>query len=735
MGQFHLGGFICRGFLPIFADCVNLRINKCFFKNRAVYMALKLFPHNQIAYDAAMELLKDHGKAAVIHPTGTGKSFIAFQLALKHPNDAVVWLAPSEYIFQTQIQNLRKAMPMFELGMLANVRFMTYARLMKDMGRISGFAPKWIVLDEFHRAGSPQWGKGVQMLIDAYPNAGLLGLTATKIRYLDDRRDMARELFEGHIASEMSLGEAIARGMLPAPKYIVSLYSYRQEWSRLQRRLQKEGNPKLFREQEQLMERLKRALEQADGLDQVFKRHMRHPRGRYLVFCSGKGHMEEMMEKALQWFSKMDAEPHLYSVTYDDPDAKKTYERFQKDNSGHLRLLFSIDMLNEGVHLEGLDGVILLRPTVSPILYLQQIGRALAAGRKEEPVIFDIVDNFDGLRSIDGVLEDVEAYFSRTPGIAQEREKILEAFCIIDEARDCREIFRKISQGLSASWDSHYLEARDYYRKNGHLRVPKSFVSPSGLSLGAWLMAQRRAFMGRSSGSLDEAQVERLNAIGMEWETGFERGFQRGVCALQEYVREHGDADVAVSYASKDGFPLGKWVSNLRQRKKGASGKPLTEVQIEKLAAIGMIWDRAQYQWERNFKRANDYFLEHGNLNVPRSFVAEDGTALGVWVENQRGAYTGKKKGAAPLTKGQAERLEGIGMDWGFRQEMQWEERYRLAKLYYKSHGDLKVPASYVTEGGVRLGRWLSRQREKARKQALSQEQVALLRGIGFERQ
>lgn len=58
-------------------------------------------------------------------------------------------------------------------------------------------------------------------------------------------------------------------------------------------------------------------------------------------------------------------------------------------------------MLNEGIHVDDVDGVILLRPTVSPIIYLQQIGRALSAGSEKTPVIFDLVNNFDSLYCID----------------------------------------------------------------------------------------------------------------------------------------------------------------------------------------------------------------------------------------------------------------------------------------------------------------------------------------------
>ena len=71
---------------------------------------LKLFPHNLCAYDAVCRLLEKEGKAAVIHPTGTGKSFIAFQLVLDNPYANVLWLSPSEYIFQTQVGNLKSGL-------------------------------------------------------------------------------------------------------------------------------------------------------------------------------------------------------------------------------------------------------------------------------------------------------------------------------------------------------------------------------------------------------------------------------------------------------------------------------------------------------------------------------------------------------------------------------------------------------------------------------------------------
>ena len=127
--------------------------------------------------------------AAVIHPTGTGKSLIAFKLAEEHPSEKFLWLSPSEYIYQTQLENL---------GMeFDNIQFMSYSRLMKNEDSIETLHPDYIILDEFHRCGAAEWGKSVRKLLNACPNAKRLGLSATNIRYLDNQRNMAFEFGKG----------------------------------------------------------------------------------------------------------------------------------------------------------------------------------------------------------------------------------------------------------------------------------------------------------------------------------------------------------------------------------------------------------------------------------------------------------------------------------------------------------------------------------------------------------
>ncbi len=329
-------------------------------------MSIELFKHNSAAYEAAISMLVERGKAAIVHPTGTGKSFIGFKLCEANPDKVICWLSPSEYIFRTQLENLKAASKGYEPE---NIVFLTYAKLMlMSEEEVSEIAPSYIILDEFHRCGAEMWGRGVQNLLATYPDVPVLGLSATNIRYLDNQRDMADELFDGNIASEMTLGEAIVRGILNPPKYVLSLFSYRESLEKYELRVKKTRSKAVRDAAERYLEKLRRTLEKADGLDVIFDKHMCDRTGKYIVFCANKEHMDEMMEHK-EWFAKVDKTPRIYSVYTPDPSASKAFDDFKADNdSSHLRLLYCIDAINEGIHLDDISGVILLRPTVSPII-------------------------------------------------------------------------------------------------------------------------------------------------------------------------------------------------------------------------------------------------------------------------------------------------------------------------------------------------------------------------------
>ena len=687
-------------------------------------MAIVLYPHNENAYLAALAMLRETGKAVVIHPTGTGKSFIGFKFCEDFPEKRICWLSPSEYIFRTQLENLAA-----ESGTVPeNITFLTYARLMMmDEDEIAAIRPDFIILDEFHRCGAEQWGQGTQALLNAYPNTPLLGLSATNIRFLDNQRDMAKELFDGHIASEISLGEAIARGILTPPKYVLSVYSFQKDLEKYENRVERLHNPVLRDRAEELLKTLRRSLEDADGLDVIFARHMPDRHGKYIVFCSNKTHMNRMIELVPTWFSRIDPKPHIYRAYSPDPETREAFAAFREDASDHVKLLFTIDMLNEGVHVADVDGVILFRPTVSPIIYKQQIGRALSAGSAKTPVIFDVVNNIENLCSIGAVECEFEEAVLRAGGSEQERQELRQRFLIIDEVRDCRRLFERLNDTLTSTWDEMYGYAKTYYENKGHLNIPQTYRTEGGHSLGLWILTQRAVRKGLQRGVLSEERIAKLDEIGMCWTVREQDRWPEYFSAAEAYVREFGHLCVPKAYVTPDGLKLGKWLGTLKaQRKRRGKGRYLTRERIAALDRIGMVWDVDKYQWEQKFEAARRYFQEYGNLQVPTRYAAPDGMYLGQWIQSVRKDY---KSGR--LDEDSIQRLESIGMVWDVEQT-QWEQQYRAAEAYYREHGDLNILSRYKTPDGFLLGRWLQRMRRDYRDGVLEQEYIERLESIGI---
>ena len=803
-----------------------------------------LFEHNQRAYEAAVEMLEATGRAAVIHPTGTGKSFIAFKLCADHEKESICWLSPSEYIFATQEEKWRQAGG----KTLENIEFFTYAKLMRRKEKGDGEEllkqkPSFIILDEFHRLGAARWGGGVEWLRSKYPQAKVLGLSATNIRYLDNQRDMAWELFGGNIASELTLGAAIAGGILPAPKYVLSVYSYQKELERYQARIKRTKNRAVREKAQEELQALRRALGKADGLKEVFARHMlpggekldgngrngdgenyssergtngcvikksalgegfdfkkekfgskneliqgsqmgeegipqggearigeshlekahleESHLGKYIVFCASFDHLNEMKGLATEWFCGVDPEPHIYTAYAEDPKTGQEFEAFKADESAHLKLLYCIDMLNEGIHVEGVDGVILLRPTVSPTIYKQQVGRALAAGGKKTPIIFDIVMNIENLCSIGAVEEEWKEAVYTLRGNGREDKTFTGHFQIIDEVKDCRRLFAQLNETLTASWDAMYDIAKEYYKTYGNLEVPAAYTTSDGYSLGAWVATQRKVYLGRTAGCLSVEQIKRLEEIGMCWQGSQEAAWERNFLEAEKYFKEHGNLAVPADYVTAGGCRLGRWIRRQREvyQKLVEPGKYVMVLEdsrrtyegrqqrvhlerMQRLMQIGMVLENAD-PWEQKFELARRYYEDHGNLRMAADYVVE-GVWLERWLREQKmrmeeEADSGENniasdgKSRSPLTKGQRDKLLSIGIRPGVSQaELSWREQYSEAEEFYYRYGNLDIPKRYRAENGKNLGVWLQHQRTNRRNGRLAGWQVCLLDGIGM---
>ena len=216
-------------------------------------------------------------------------------------------------------------------------------------------------------------------------------------------------------------------------------------------------------------------------------------------------------------------------------------------------------MLNEGVHVDGISGVILFRPTISPIIYRQQIGRALTAGDTAAPLILDVVNNFEGLCSIDTLKEEVATAVQHMYASGEGKKIVADRFQVLEQVRDCRALFETLRNSLSGTWGRYFVAAKEYFNEHGNLRVPKQYKTSDGLSLGNWISVQRSVYAGNRIGSLSESQMEQLNGIGMICGNRLETAWENGYEHAKAYYEEYGDLLVPTRYVSPDGFLLGRW--------------------------------------------------------------------------------------------------------------------------------------------------------------------------------
>ena len=412
--------------------------------------SISLFDHNEKAYEKLKRTLFNKKCSTINHATGTGKSFIALKYLHENKEKKYLYLAPTYEILDQLMDDC------YKIGITPediNVDTMIYKSLLKlDMNEIY---EKYdgIVFDEYHRAGAKETYKQIKKLKFLLENSEdekrFIGLTATPIRFLDKARNMTKELFDGIVASTLSLSEAMIEKILPVPMYINSKIACREEYEKTLRKVNRLADTK---EKQEFLRKLEKTSHKINNGEKdnkdLFKKYIKEENGKYIIFCDNINKLENYYNKVDFWFSDIGKVKKYKVHSGQKRDLnKKELKKFNDDKNG-LSVLLCIDILNEGVHVDDIDGVILLRKTMSPIIYFQQIGRALSfSGRNKKIKIFDLVNNFknhDAIYAIYNELEDeLKKKIESNPEKKEEYEKILNNFVILDETKD---IFKDLSE-------------------------------------------------------------------------------------------------------------------------------------------------------------------------------------------------------------------------------------------------------------------------------------------------
>ncbi len=639
--------------------------------------------HNEETYKKITEMFKTSRRVCAVQPTGTGKSFLILKLIEDAPEKLFLIAAPNTYVFG-QIKDHARASGVS----LENCKFMTYTSIY-ELASPEALQCDYLILDEFHRLGAQKWNEGITRFLSCHEQCRVLGTSATPIRYLDSMRDMARELFSSNYAVNMSLAEAIDRQILPLPVYVTTLFNFSGELEELERKAAKTENPRLRLFLAGKVQKAKTMISTLDcGLETVLERHIKNKSGKYIVFCPDTEKLREIYESCTDWFFKINRSIHKYCVYNTNRSSQTEFDAFAADNDGGaLKLLFCIDMLNEGIHVESIDGVIMLRPTQSANVFYQQLGRALSCSPKS-PVIFDIVNNFetgDTAKQYEQIM--LSERRSRSPS-----EMEIE-FEIYDYVRDIRDILNELKNTFESPWEFTYDTLCRYVSKNGGF--PSRETVFEGLRIGAWCSAQRYQ---HNNGILSEERTEKLERIGFVWNKREERWLQN-FNAMKQYIQAHGAPPDKTS-AANDSEAHTLYVWRISQRNSFLSGN-LTARQIKLLNDIGISFspETSKEKWLRKYKALKKYLDEYGKYPT-RTDAKSDNNARIIfsWVNGLREQY---KNGQ--LSEEKIRLLEKISFVWDPKAEL-WQTNFELLCSYCRENG--RTPSCKTKINGKAVGQW-----------------------------
>ena len=688
-------------------------------------MAIELYPHNEKAYQAVKKMFETSNKAAVIHPTGTGKTPIAVKVINDYKDKKVLYLTANYQILSKFGATLKEFdikpndVPYLKGQIYSNLLVLDNEALTEQFDLI--------VLDEFHRCGAKEWGNGVNTLLRNNENAKVLGLTATNVRFLDNERDMAYELFEDNIASKMTLAEAMIEEILPVPTYVSVIDSFNKDIKNLEDRIEKIKIDSTKESACKQLTKIKRTVTNMPSLDKIMAKYITKKDGKLVVFCKDLKHLEEVKNEINDIFKLVNQKIEVYEINYKNKDNEQRINQFENSNSEALKVILTIDMLNEGVHLNGLDGVIMLRRTVSPIIFLQQLGRALNVnGNVDNPLVIDVADNMRATENIFSLYAEfekvAEAYKQAIieSNLSEEDKKIKtqklsnlkSRFKIVDEGQETSELITKLKKFIGFGFEEYYELLTDYYQVNGNISVPSSYTV-NGIALGRYVVKLRQA---RKSGNLSKKEIELLDNYGMVWDKN-EESFVVGYQYAKKYFEEHGHLLVPATYEF-EGYNLGGFIRKQRVNKKKAKLNPERE---NLLNQIGMVWDVREYEFMKGYKYALEYFKVHGNVDVPEGYII-DGFDLYNWL-----FYKRKYRTKGDLNQKEIELLDAINYDWK-NIKLNWNENYEKAKKYFEENGHLDVDKKENNELYV----WLANQRALYQKGAMTENKINLLNSINM---
>lgn len=678
--------YTCRYFRVVahggyFAEALSFELHglavsdEAYLKSLASGRHIELFSHNECAYRAIEDGFRKHRIGAVVQATGTGKSFLIARYVVAHPDDRILVVAPTITILDEIRAAVRKK--------ASYVIYYTFQALVRmDSTDRRALRADVVLIDEFHHFGAEAWGEAVREIMTANPEARVLGTSATPVRP-EGMIDTVDMYFEGNLFYELSLPKAWYYGILPVPVLVQSAYGMNSQLDKLQKKLDASECSANHRK------RIQRQLDAARldfrvslGASRLIRQFLPRSVRKLLVFCQDKDDLKQMIPEVTGWLEEAGMRCRIFEIHNDKNEREnfRTLQAFREESDG-LHVLFSINMLIEGLHVEGVDAALFLRRTESYVVTLQQLGRCLKAGSTTRPVILDFVNNLSGKSVYNALARDLEQLsISRCPkgfrGISD--------FQVTGFFSDIRKRVNEILAELEP-WEIMYERLLEYRAfKHDWPLVAEG-------KLGVWCNTQR---VFRKQRTLSEERMARLDAIGFEWEQHDSR-WRKKLQLLKTFYEKEG------RWPKRGEGALASWCNTQRQaRKKGT----LINDRIRHLDAIGFVWE---YDWEEEWQK-NYNELENFYSRYTRWPKASEGN-LGAWCATQR-----KMRRRGLLSDQRQAALNKLGFVWSG--EDVWMNNLHRLKSFYE------IYRRWPTSREGTLGNWYELQRKLYRNGKLAEK-------------
>lgn len=410
---------------------------------------IELLEHNKPTYADLCEKVEKHNKVALVQATGTGKSYIIGKYLEEHKGKTLI-LVPTNAIGD-QWEKL-----MAETD--CDVTIDTYQGMAAHIEDESGY--DIVIADEMHHLGSDVWGTAFINLFMQNTTQKVIGTTATEIRYLDNSRDMVEELFNGVAARGCDLRTAIENGILPSFTYVSVWYGNDKDYEEYAKKAEKIKDNDV---RKRTIGKLELCKQNQKSIEQAIKENLSDEPHKIVVFMNSIGSVDKVEKKIKKAFSA----DKIYKINslMKKAQIRKNVDGFSISEDGNT-VLFAIDMLNEGVHIDGVDTVAFFRTTESPAIYFQQLGRCLAVSRVDKKrTVFDFVCNSSNIRSLINDKNEEEGFIGNlNKRLSKEKKIIIKSY-----TKKLNDLLLEIDKNIGCS--RYTDEEIDFIRNNSHLTI------------------------------------------------------------------------------------------------------------------------------------------------------------------------------------------------------------------------------------------------------------------------